>query len=60
MAELLITMLIAVPLLIGAALVINVCRLRDGRRNQGTGCGHQGGGCGCSSALQQKIGRHQG
>ncbi|MBE0582286.1 MAG: hypothetical protein IH612_00830 [Desulfofustis sp.] len=47
------TLLLTVPLLIGAALLINFCRRRVGRTRHGlTGMCHQSGGrmCGCCSA----------
>jgi hypothetical protein len=56
--ELLTTLLVTLPLFIGAALVINLCRKRAGRtRHPLTGmCGKTGETmcCSCSSAMQNK------
>ncbi|MEE4167008.1 MAG: hypothetical protein V2I35_13480 [Desulfocapsaceae bacterium] len=58
MLELLTTLLATIPLFIGAALVINVCRKRAARtRHPLTGmCAKSGDTmcCSCSSALQDK------
>ncbi len=55
------TLLLTVPLFVGAALLINVCRRRAARTRHGlTGMCHERGGemCGCcAAALQQRIGR---
>jgi hypothetical protein len=55
------TLLLTVPLLVGAALLINFCRRRVGRTRHGlTGMCHQSGGrmCGCcASSLQSRTDR---
>lgn len=57
------TLLLTVPLLVGAALLINFCRRRVGRTRHGlTGMCHESGGqmCGCcSAALQTRIERQK-
>jgi energy-converting hydrogenase Eha subunit H len=54
--ELLVTLLATIPLFIGAALIVNVCRRRAARtRHPLTAMCHQSGGtmcCSCSSAMQ--------
>ncbi len=56
--EFLITLLVTIPLFIGAALVVNLCRKRAGRtRHPLTAmCGKTGDAmcCSCSSAMQIK------
>lgn len=55
------TLLLTIPLFIGAALLINFCRRRAGGRMGASPAGtcHPGGhsGCGCATAVQQRIDR---
>ena len=57
--NLLITILLTVPLFLGAALIFNYCRRRAARTNHGlTSMCHNSGGemcCSCSDALQKEI-----
>ena len=54
--ELLLTFLVTIPLFIGAALIVNLCRIRAARtRHPLTAMCHESGGamcCSCSSAMQ--------
>ncbi|BDD88515.1 hypothetical protein [Desulfofustis limnaeus] len=56
------TLVLTIPLFIGAALLINFCRRRAGGRtsaSSSSGTCQPGGhsGCGCAAAVQQRIDR---